>query len=76
MALFISFALLVFSLVCFFAWLRNITQIASDARNHRGGMILARTVGIFIPPLGMLLGFIGTGARAPITRKEVRPWKR
>jgi hypothetical protein len=52
----ISIAIIVVYLICAIGWVLNLIAIA-DATAF-SGMVVLRAVGIFIAPLGAVLGFI------------------
>ena len=39
-------------------WVRNIVEIAHSSFAHLTGMLVLRIVGIFVAPLGAILGFL------------------
>ena len=48
---------LVSIVVAFFGWVMNIVQLVSA--DSIGGLEVARAIGVFMAPLGAVLGFIG-----------------
>lgn len=39
-------------------WVANIVKLADMGLDHISGMLVVRVAGIFVPPLGAVLGFI------------------
>lgn len=39
-------------------WIMNIVDIAQADWSHITGMLILRVIGIFIPPLGAVLGYL------------------
>lgn len=44
--------------VCAYGWIMNIVTIAHSNFNDLTGLLILRLVGIFIAPLGVVLGYV------------------
>ena len=39
-------------------WLANIVKLVGSSADPLTGMVIARAIGVFVPPLGAVLGYI------------------
>ena len=45
-------------LACGFGWVWNIVKIVHAGFSIFTGLLIARCIGVFVPPLGVVLGFL------------------
>lgn len=53
----VELVVLVFSLLCLFGWVWNIVKIVQTGFEVITGMFIARCIGVFVAPLGAVLGY-------------------
>ena len=56
--LFMSFFLLVLLPICAWGWVWNIIKLIGMTIDPITGLLIVRVIGIFIPPIGVIVGFL------------------
>ena len=51
--------IIVLCIIAVILWIANIYQLCFSNKDRSFNIIVMKIVGIFIPPLGMFLGFLG-----------------
>ena len=54
----IDFIIIVLLLAGIGGWIANIVKLVDSNFDHLTGMVIARAIGIFVAPLGVVLGFL------------------
>lgn len=58
-AQFIGFGFVMFWIALAVGWVANVIQIAITSNFELSGITIIKVIGIFVPPLGSVMGWVG-----------------